>query len=236
MDQNHVTLLTAFIAGFLSFLSPCVIPVLPTYTAFLTGAGRQGTGAGSKEGDNWHFLLHASCFFCGFILVFVVMGATASYFGQVFLVYQQIIRQVGAFFMVLMGLHLLGVLKVSWLEREYRPLLTNTLQGPIGAFILGVAFTAGWTPCTGPILASILLYASVTTSLQEGALLLFVYAMGFSVPFLLVSVLFKNYFYKVRKIVRWLPLLHRLAGVVLLIIGVILYFDLMQRVFGFLWG
>ena len=225
MDNYNITLFTAFIAGALSFMSPCIIPILPTYIAILAG-----TGATVEENVNpWHFWLNAGCFLSGFILVFVAMGATASYFGQVFLDYQQVIRQVGGVFMAIMGIHLLGVVKVRWLEREYRPLLTTTFQGPVGAFVLGVAFTAGWTPCTGPILASILVYASTTTSLEQGAYLLFIYAIGFSVPFLVLAVLYHKCFYRLRPFYKFLPLMQQLAGFILVLMGMITYFDLMQR-------
>ncbi|MBP2626969.1 MAG: cytochrome c biosis protein transrane region [Firmicutes bacterium] len=225
--DNNITLITAFIAGVISFLSPCVLPVLPTYTAFLAG-----TKTTDVMESKWGFLLNALCFLSGFTIVFVVMGATASYFGQVFLDYQDVIRQSGAVFMVIMGFHLLGFLEITALQREYRPLLTNTLHGPIGAFILGVAFTTGWTPCIGPILTSILVYASTTATLGQGALLLFVYAMGFCIPFLIVAFLLNKYLYKVRRLYKWLPFVQQSSGVVLIVAGIILYFDLMQKVLG----
>ena len=235
MDYNEVTLITAFIAGTISFFSPCILPLLPTYMAFLTGAE-----SGKLQDDNlvitWPFLLRISCFLSGLSLVFIMMGATASYFGQLFLDYQDAIRQIGAIFMVIMGIHLLGIVKLEWLEREYRPLLQNTFQGPIGAFILGVAFTAGWTPCTGPILASILVYASTTITLSQGAFLLFIYSLGFSVPFLLMALLFKNYFFRIKIVMKWLPYLQGLSGVMLIIIGIMLYFNLIQRVLGIFLG
>ena len=231
--DNNITLITAFIAGAVSFLSPCVLPVLPTYTAFLAGTGTNKTDVISNK---WSFLLNALCFLGGFTLVFVMMGATASYFGQVFLDYQEVIRQTGAVFMVIMGGHLLGIFRVAVLQREYRPLLTTTLGGPIGAFVLGVAFTAGWTPCIGPILASILVYASTTATLGQGALLLFVYAMGFCVPFLIVALLLNKYLYKVKKLYKWLPFVQQASGVVLIAAGIIIYFDLMQKVLGAVWG
>jgi cytochrome c-type biogenesis protein len=235
MDYNEVTLITAFIAGTISFFSPCILPLLPTYMAFLTGAESK-----KLQDDNlvitWPFLLRISCFLSGLSLVFIMMGATASYFGQLFLDYQDAIRQIGAIFMVIMGIHLLGIVKLEWLEREYRPLLQNTFQGPIGAFILGVAFTAGWTPCTGPILASILVYASTTITLSQGAFLLFIYSLGFSVPFLLMALLFKNYFFRIKIVMKWLPYLQGLSGVMLIIIGIMLYFNLIQRVLGIFLG
>jgi len=230
--MDKVTLLTAFIAGGVSFVSPCVLPLLPTYTAFLAG-----TSSKTIDGitNRWKLLINALCFLSGFTIVFVVMGATASYFGQIFFDYQQMIRQFGAVFMVFMGIHLLGLLKVTILQREYRPLFVNTLRGPVGAFILGATFTAGWTPCIGPILSSILLYASTTETLQQGAFLLFIYSMGFCVPFLFMALLLNKYLHKMKKIYKWLPLVQQLSGFVLIMTGIILYFDLMQKMLGYIW-
>ena len=231
--NNDITLISAFIAGIVSFLSPCVLPVLPTYIAFLAGTGTSTTNIMSNR---WRFMLNVLCFLSGFTAVFVVMGATASYFGQVFLDYQEVIRKSGALFMVIMGGQLLGLFRVAVLQREYRPLLGIALGGPIGVFFLGVAFTAGWTPCIGPILASILVYAGTTATLGQGALLLFVYAMGFCLPFLIVALLLNKYLYKVRKLYKWLPFVQQSSGAVLIIAGVIIYFDLMQKVLGTVWG
>jgi len=233
MDHNSMTLVTAFIAGNVSFLSPCVLPMLPTYAAFLAGTGIKPI---ESTGDKWLFRYNALCFLSGFTVVFVVMGATASYFGQMFVDYQQIVRQSGAIFMVIMGFHVLGVLKVSLLQRDFRPLLVTTLRGPVGAFILGVTFTVGWTPCIGPILASILFYASTTATLSQGVLLLFVYAMGFCIPFLVLALLLDKYLYKVRSLYKWLPVVQQASGVILIVAGIIIYFDLMQKVLGVIWG
>jgi len=231
--NDNITLIAAFIAGAISFLSPCVLPVLPTYTAFLAG---EGTTTANTASNRSGFILNTLCFLSGFTIVFVLMGATASYFGQIFLDYQEVIRKSGALFMIIMGGHLLGVFRVAALQREYRPRLTTTLGGPVGAFILGVAFTAGWTPCIGPILTSILVYASTTATLGQGALLLFVYAMGFCSPFLIVALLLNKYLYKVRKIYKWLPLVQQISGAVLIMVGIIIYFDLMQKILGAVWG
>jgi cytochrome c-type biogenesis protein len=222
-----VTLVTAFLAGVGSFLAPCVLPMMPTYAALLAGADAYHPGRGSFVGNSLAFL-------SGFTLIFVIMGATASYFGQFFFDYQVLIRKFGAVFMVIMGLYLLGILNIPILQREYRPLMNSAFQGPVGAFFLGIAFTAGWTPCTGPILASILIYAGTAATLTQGALLLFVYAMGFSVPFLIIALLCNRYLSKIQGLYTWLPLIHRIAGVVLILIGVMVYFDLLIRVLGYL--
>lgn len=225
--ENQVTFLTAFLAGMASFLSPCVLPMMPAYAALLAGTDPYQSGRRA-------FYCNSAAFLGGFTLVFVVMGATASFLGQFFFDHQVLIRKIGAVFMIVMGLHLTGLFRIGALQREYRALRNVNLQGPGSAFLLGIAFTAGWTPCTGPILASILIYAGATATLAQGALLLFVYSLGFSVPFILIAMLCNKYVTQIKQAYRWLPLLHRLAGILLVIIGVIIYFDLWGRIMGYL--
>ncbi len=229
MDYNF-TLLTVFGAGFVSFLSPCILPMLPTYTALLAGGGQ------TAAGDRWTFLINAISFLSGFTIIFVAMGATASFIGELFLDYQEVIRKVGAVFMVIMGLQVLGILRISGLEREHRPFLKSTFAGPVGAFLLGLAFTAGWTPCTGPILATVLMYAGATATVSQGAFLLLIYAMGFCLPFLALAMLINRYMNKIRGIYKWLPVIQQVAGAVLIVAGIFIYFDLMQKGLGILWN
>lgn len=230
MTGENVTLLTAFAAGLLSFLSPCVLPVVPTFSALLAGTETPQEKAGIR------FWLNAACFLLGFTLVFVVMGATASFFGQLLLEHQRLIQKTGAVFMVLMGLHLTGFFSVGLLQREYRPLLKYTFQGPLGAFLLGIAFTFGWTPCTGPILATILVYAGSTATLTQGALLLFIYSMGFCLPFLALAAVIRRYLVSLNSFYVWLPSIRRVAGIILILIGLTIFFDLMQKWLGFIWS
>lgn len=230
MAGENVTLLTAFAAGLLSFLSPCVLPVVPTFSALLAGTETPAGKAGIR------FWLNAACFLLGFTLVFVIMGATASFFGQLLLEHQRLIQKAGAVFMVLMGLHLTGFFSVGLLQREYRPLLNNTFQGPLGSFLLGIAFTLGWTPCTGPILATILVYAGSTATLTQGALLLFVYSMGFCLPFLALAAVIRRYLVSLNSLYVWLPAIRRGAGLILILIGLVIFFDLMQKGLGYIWN
>lgn len=230
MDYN-ITLLTVFGAGIISFLSPCVLPMLPTYTALLAGTGVQ-----NSTGSRWTFFVNAVSFLSGYTIIFVVMGATASYVGELFLDYQEVIRKVGAVFMVIMGLQVLGVLKIPGLEREHRPFLNSTFAGPVGAFLLGLAFTAGWTPCTGPILATVLMYAGASATVSQGAFLLLVYSLGFCLPFLALAMLINRYMNKIRGMYKWLPVIQRVAGVILIVAGTFIFFDLMQKGLGVLWN
>lgn len=231
MPEENVTLLTAFAAGVLSFLSPCVLPVVPTFSALLTGAG--DAAANGKPARFW---LNAILFLTGFTLVFVIMGATASYFGQLLIEHQRTVQKIGAVFMVLMGLQLSGLFSFGVLSREYRPLMQYTFQGPLGAFLLGVAFTIGWTPCTGPILATILVYAGTADTLMQGAFLLFVYSMGFSLPFIALAAIIRKYLFSISSLYKWLPGILRAAGIILIIIGISIFFDWLQAGLGIIWS
>ncbi len=229
MDNQEITLLTAFFGGLISFFSPCVLPMLPTYAAFLAGTG----AANSDKPNSLKFMSNAALFLAGFLLIFIAMGATASLLGQIFFEYQNAIRKIGALFMVGMGLSLAGIVHFPLLQREYRPLLHYAFCGPFVAFLLGIAFTAGWTPCIGPILATILIYASTTATLRQGVVLLLFFAAGFIVPFVGMAWLLNYYFVDLpRRLYSWLPYIQKLAGIILIMAGLLIYFDLMSKGLG----
>jgi len=221
-----ISLITAFMAGIASLLSPCVLPLLPTYFAFL--GGNTGSKAGEKSSSQWLLLRNSFFFLCGFTMIFVMMGASASFIGQLFFSYQDTIRKIGAVFMVIMGIQLTGFLTISLLQQERRPLLKYTFGGPIGPFIFGAAVTVGWTPCIGPILASILLYASTEEMVNHGAILLFVYAMGFCLPFILLAFLYNKFLFRLSSIYSWLPWIQRISGIAIILVGIVIYFDFMN--------
>lgn len=200
---------SVFVAGSVAFLSPCILPLMPTYVALLTGG-------------NGRFWPSALCFWAGFTLVFIAMGATASWLGQWFLTYQTYLQQGGAVFVFLMGLQMLGWLPMGRLQREWRPWLTGTVTGPFSAFLLGMAFTAGWTPCTGPVLAVVLAYAGSVGVWQYGVYLLFIYALGFALPFLLLGWLLTRYALRLQGWYRYLPYVQRFSGIILLVLAVLL--------------
>ncbi len=226
MDGNDISLLAAFAAGVVSFLSPCVLPIVPAYLAVLTG-----DGAGGRR-----FVANTVCFFAGFTVVFILMGATASLLGQLFIEHQDAVRKIGAVFIALMGLQLTGLLRLPGLQRELRLTPGGQLGGPLGSFVLGLALTAGWTPCVGPILAAILAYAGIGATFTRGVLLLAAYAAGFALPFLLFTILYKRYSARIRARYYWLPAIQKTAGVFLMLTGALLYFDLVQKGIGVIYS
>jgi cytochrome c-type biogenesis protein len=226
MNGSEVSLLAAFIAGVVSFISPCVLPIVPVYIAMLTGSDDE------PKATQGRLITNTAFFLAGFTLIFLLMGATASLLGQLFLDYQDDIRSAGALFMAVMGLHLTGLIKIPALSRDWRAMPGGTAGGPLRAILLGMAVTAGWTPCTGPILASVLAYAGIGSTLSRGVLLLLAYSAGFAVPFILFAIFFNKYLSQIRSWYFWLPIIQKLAGVMLIITGVLLYFNLVQRGLG----
>ncbi|HYL21868.1 MAG TPA: cytochrome c biogenesis protein CcdA [Gemmatimonadales bacterium] len=210
----------AFIAGLLSFLSPCVLPLIPSYVGFLTGLTleelevRRGTA-----------LVHAVWFVAGFSLVFVALGVTASALGVALLHSQVWIGRVGGVVVVLFGLYLIGVLRPAALMRERRIELARKPLGYAGSALVGVTFGAAWTPCIGPILGAILTMAAAQASLARGAGLLTAYALGLAVPFLLAAAALDRFLVWFQKFRPYLVWVDRIAGILLIVLGVLLVTD-----------
>jgi len=213
----------AFAAGLISFLSPCVLPLLPAYLSFMTGL----TTAELSEGDRPRAAVMAPAllFVLGFSVIFVGLGASASLLGAVLSQYRDVVEKVAGIAVIAFGILMLGVVKVPWLYGEARADLAKSRSFGRGAsFVMGMAFAAGWTPCVGPILGSILALAGSTGSAAQGALLLLTYSAGLAVPFLLVALLFG----RVRPLLAWLNrhslIVNRVAGLVLILVGALIFF------------
>ena len=212
----------AFAAGLLSFLSPCVLPLIPAYLSFMTGLTTAEL-AGSDR-DTVSVMVPALLFVAGFSLVFVGLGASASVLGRFLTQYREIIERVAGLVVVAFGVLMLGVVKVPWLYGEARADLSSSRSfGRGAALVMGMAFAAGWTPCVGPILGSILALAGSTGSAARGALLLLFYSAGLGVPFLPVALLFG----RVKPVLAWLNryslAINRVAGVLLVIAGLLIF-------------
>src|ERR671933_868144 len=171
-------LLIAFTAGLLSFLSPCVLPLIPSYVTFITGMSLE-----EAQGARRTALVHSLLFIAGFTVIFLALGATASVLGRALLAMREWISRLGGALIIVFGLYLLGVFNIQTLGQERRVHLANKPMGYLGTVLVGVAFGAGWTPCIGPILGSILIYTSSTADLGRGLLLLAAYSLGLAIPF-----------------------------------------------------
>ena len=223
MDNATIPLMVAFLAGLVSFLSPCVFPIVPSYVGFVTGLTLDELRDGNRAGARRQAAVHAALFVLGFSLVFVALGASASALGGVLRRSLPLLQQVGGAMIIIFGLYLLGILKIPALMRERRMQLASRPAGRLGSVVVGVAFGAGWTPCVGPVLASVLLYASFEATMLAGILLLGAYAVGLGIPFFLSAVALNWFLAGSTRVRRWLLPLERAAGAILLLIGVLLF-------------
>jgi cytochrome c-type biogenesis protein len=222
--MNQVSIGIAFFAGVLSFLSPCVLPLIPGYISFLSGLSLEELQQGiqrrkiiKKAG------LTAVFFVMGFSVVFVSLGASASFIGKFLTSHLKILTKVAGIIIVILGLHLLGILKVGWLNVERRLKVKRHSGGLFGAFLIGLAFAFGWTPCIGPILAGILTLAAAQKTVAKGMLLLTVYSAGLGVPFIIAGFsvgLFIHFFQGYKRFIRWGEII---AGILLIAIGVLIF-------------
>ena len=222
MGQS-VGVAVAFGAGLFSFLSPCVLPLVPSYLSFITGMSVGDLGADLGAAVRRRVLLHALAFIGGFSLVFVGLGASFSALGQFLLDYREVIRRVGGVLIILFGLYIAGLLRVGLLGRTTQWQLREKPAGYLGSLVVGVTFAIGWTPCVGPILGAILSLASTTENIQWGVGLLLAYSAGLGVPFVLSAVALGP---ALRLFKRWrpfIPVVERVAGVMLIVVGVLVY-------------
>jgi cytochrome c-type biogenesis protein len=233
MVGAELNLLVAVLAGLLSFLSPCVLPLVPSYVSFIAGVSFEELQAGATSARTRRaILINSLCFVLGFSLVFVALGAGASLAGQLLFRYQSLIRKAGGVFVILMGLYIGGWLRIPVLMREWRADLGNRPVSGIGSLLAGLTFAAGWTPCIGPILGSILTVASVSQTAGSGILMLCAYSLGLAVPFLICSLAMSRFLVFFDRFKRFLPLVTKGSGLILLAIGLLLltdYFTVLSR-------
>jgi cytochrome c-type biogenesis protein len=213
----------AALAGLLSFLSPCVLPLVPPYLCFLAGVSMEHLRGGGEAppGVGLRVFLHALAFVLGFATVFVALGASASAVGRLVADHLDVLAKVAGVLIVLLGLHFLGVFRVAALYRELRFHSAARPAGLAGAYVIGLAFAFGWTPCVGPVLAAILFVAAAEDSVWQGAGLLGVYALGIGVPFLLAALLARPFLAFMQRFRRHLHRVEQAMGAFLVITGVL---------------
>ncbi|MEO1306941.1 MAG: cytochrome c biogenesis protein CcdA, partial [Pseudomonadota bacterium] len=210
-----VTYFGALLAGLLSFLSPCILPIVPFYLSYLAGVGMNQISAEAviSPAVRLRAFLAACCFALGVIVVFVGLGASATVFGQLVRDYFDLLRWVAAAIIIAMGLHFLGIVRIGILYRQFRADTGNTNNvGLAGAFVIGLAFAFGWTPCVGPVLAAILFTAAGQDSAGQGASLLFVYGAGMTLPFVVAALFIGPFMSWMARFRRHLGLVEKLMG------------------------
>ena len=223
MNEN-VTLLAAFAAGFLSFVSPCVLPLIPGYISFVSGVSlEEMRGESSTQASRSQVFVTSLAFVLGFSIVFVALGATATALGKFLLDQLPLLSKIAGAILIVFGLHTMGVFRLAFLETEKRMQTQRKPAGPLGALVVGLAFAFGWTPCIGPILGGILAVAGSKNSISEGVTLLAVYSMGLGIPFLLTSLAINQFFSATKRIRKYYHAIEVISGVLLVAIGVLIF-------------
>ncbi len=216
--STDVNLLLAFGAGFLSFISPCTLPLYPAFLSYITGMSLEELKTDKKLMQK-RGMLHTLFFLLGFSIIFIALGYATSFIGTFFIQYGDLIRQVGAIFIVIFGLVVVGIFKPEFLMKEKRLEFKNRPTGFIGTILIGMAFAAGWQPCTGPILAAVLIMAG--TNPDAGVFYMLAYVLGFAIPFFVLS------FFVTR--LKWIRtnsnLIVKIGGYLMIALGILLFFD-----------
>ena len=232
MEAQNLNLLVAFGAGVLSFVSPCVLPLVPVYLGYLSGAT-----VGEESENRAKTVAHAFAFVMGFTLVFVVVGASVGLVGYVLFRYLPLIVKVGGVILVVLGLHLTGLVKIPFLYMEKRLEMRRQGGGTYGtSFLVGMVFAFGWSPCVGPILSGILLLASASQTVARGALLLAAYSLGLGLPFLITAFALTLVSRWLKKLNRYMNVVSIAAGVFLIIMGVLLFTGWFERLNAYFTG
>jgi len=231
MEGSNITIAIAFAAGLLSFLTPCVLPLVPGYVSLISGVSIEhlkGEGGGSRTAARRAVILNSLAFNVGVSIIFILLGATAGWVGTI-LFSRPWVRWVGGLVIVLFGLQMMGVLKVGALYRDTRKFSDDKPRGPLGAMLLGVAFAAGWTPCIGPILGGIIGLAATSGGWRNGLILSAFYAAGLAIPFLLTGLVINQFLGFYGKFRRHLHKVEVASGVLLIFIGALVAFNLLPR-------
>lgn len=222
MFTQTVSFPAAFVAGLLSFFSPCVLPLIPAYFTFITGFSIEELTEEYNSEIRKKVFLSTFLFVLGFSLVFILMGASASYLGGLMYTYKKLIRVIGGILIIILGIHLTGLIRIPGLDFEKRINLEKKPLHFFGTLIIGMAFGAGWSPCIGPLLGSILIVAGSQETVWQGVILLGIYSAGLAIPFIIMSIFINFLLIFIKKASKVLKYVNVVAGVVLIVVGLIL--------------
>ncbi|HIJ81782.1 MAG TPA: cytochrome c biogenesis protein CcdA [Desulfuromonadales bacterium] len=233
MHVQEVTYIGAFIAGLLSFLSPCVLPLIPSYITYITGLTFADLQTDSPpQALRMKSMWHSLAFICGFTVVFVFLGASATFIGSFLQHNASLIRKLGGVLLVILGIHVTGLLPLKFLLGEKRISVKHKPSGYVGSFLVGIVFAAGWTPCIGPILAAILAVAATEEKVYQGVVLLLLYSLGLGVPFFLSAIAMNRFLVAFNRFKKYIRLFEIITGIFLIIIGVLIYTNWLTRLSG----
>jgi len=222
--NQSVSLLAAFAAGFLSFVSPCVLPLIPGYISFVSGASMDEMrgGGGAAVTSRAQIFFTSLAFVIGFSIVFIALGASATAVGKFMFARLPLLSKIAGVILIIFGLHTMGVFRLAFLDAEKRVHTQRKPAGPLGAMLVGVAFAFGWTPCIGPILGGILAIAGSKNSVSEGVTLLAVYSLGLGIPFLITSLAINQFFAATKRIRKYYHAIEVASGALIVAIGVLI--------------
>jgi cytochrome c-type biogenesis protein len=233
--MKDVSFSFAFLAGILSFLSPCVLPLVPSYVSFITGISFKDLTAGvDRKRIRYLTITNSVAFISGFSTVFIALGVSSSAIGSFLFEYLDLIRIIGGVLIIIFGLFISGFLKLDFLMKYKKIHLGGKPAGYLGTFIVGMTFAAGWSPCIGPILGTILVYAGSKGSAIYGLKLLAVYSLGLAVPFFISALAINSFLSYSKKLVRYMRVIMIISGVLLIVFGIMLLTDQVKYLTGLL--
>lgn len=234
MDTPNISYIGAFVAGLLSFLSPCVLPLIPSYITYITGLSFADLD--SEHPSNVvrrKTLMHSLSFVAGFTVVFVLLGASATLAGSFMQEHMGIVRKAGGVLIVLFGIHVTGLFPIAWLLGERRVNLRHKPAGFLGSMLVGFAFAAGWTPCIGPILASILMIAATEEKIWQGIILLLLYSLGLGIPFVLSALAMHRFIAIFNRFKKYIRIFEIVTGIFLVVVGVLIFTNWLSILSGY---
>ncbi len=233
--EDKISYFGAFIAGLLSFLSPCVLPLIPSFITYITGLSFADLQAEHPSHTvRRQTTIHTLMFIAGFTVVFVLLGASATFIGGFLQEHMTMIRRVGGILIIVFGIHVSGLVPIHLLLGEKRVTIHRKPAGFLGSFLVGLAFAAGWTPCIGPILASILMVAATEETVYQGIALLLVYSLGLAIPFFLASLAMHQFMVFFNRFKKHIRLMEIVTGLFLVVVGILIFsnsLSLVQRYF-----
>jgi cytochrome c-type biogenesis protein len=232
-QAEGISILTAFIAGVSSFLSPCILPLIPGYLSLISGLSLERIRDGSGE-RRWRLVIPMIFFVIGFTAIFVALGASATFFGKFLLSKISILSKIAGIAVIILGLNIMGVLRIGMLYKEKRFQPKAISKGAVSSLLIGMAFAFGWTPCVGPILAAILAYAGTKEKVLEGVLMLSAYSLGLGIPFLAIGVATDTAMSAINRIKGYIRAIEITSGILLVAIGVLIFTGDLSRLAGYL--
>jgi len=226
MFAENVSYTTAFLVGLLSFFSPCILPLIPAYFTFITGFSLEELTEKSDKAIRNRVILSTVFYVLGFSSVFILMGASASFLGGVIATYKDFVRIAGGILIIILGVHLTGIVRIPVLDYEKKIHLKKKPLHFLGTFVIGMAFGAGWSPCIGPLLGSILIIAGSQETVWQGIVLLSIYSAGLAIPFIIISIFVNMLLGFVKKASKIMKFLNPAAGILLILVGLLLVMGL----------